>query len=491
MNSKGELFRNAIYALIFQLAPRFVNVVLFILLGRLSGTSEAGIFALAATYLLILTALMRGLDDFVVRQVSRDPSRAFTYLANFTLLRIALALALYAVLAIIVNFGFDYSEFTTRAILIMGLSLVPDSLAFVAQSVLLGQRKFRGSAVIVSLLSLIKLIGGVAIVFGGGTLEQIAWLWFLVSFLGMISLWLLVLADSDRRMFKTYLDISFLKTSWRTTTLFLFITALATLETQMDTIILSGYRGETQVAWFAAATTIAYSLILLSQAYRFSVYPLMTRYAQKTGEGLTHLYDNSNRILASIIFPIVFGIIIIAPQIVPFIFGNEFFPSIRVLQILIVALIFIFLNEPNIRMMLVHDRQKWISIILIVAVTANLLLNLILAQYWGAIGSAIARVSSALLLFILTSLYVSYRITPVRYRQLVFKPLFAAGVMALILIPIRDLFWPFLIIIGGILYLIVLKLIGGFPSVKWKELFLQVGNPSEEGTKGNTIRNTQ
>lgn len=413
MNTARELLRDGLYAIIFQLAPRFANVILFIVLGRLAGVNEAGIFALAATYLLILTTIMRGLDDLVVRQVSRESSHAVKYLVNFAMLRIALALSLYALLVLIVIIGFNYTEGTTWAILIIGISLIPDSMAFVAQSVLLGQRKFGGSALIISAVSLIKLIAGVAIIVRGGTLAQIGWLWLLASSLGMIGLWILVLTSTARPKSTFRFDFSFLKNRWRTASIFFLITALATLETQMDTIILSGFRGETAVAWFGAATTVAYSLILLSQAYRFSVYPLMSRYAMKSGEKLTTLYKHSIQILATVIFPMVIGIILIAPQIVPFIFGDEFLPTIRVLQVLIIALIFVFLNEPNIRMMLVHDRQRWISIFLIISVTINISLNLILVPSRGAVGAAAARGSSAFILYLLTLLYVRRTITTV------------------------------------------------------------------------------
>ena len=491
MNTKAELFKNAFYATAFQLAPRFANVVLFILLGRLSGSSVAGVFALATTYLLISTTIMRGLDDLVVRQVSKEPERAFTYLVNFSLIRIALSVVLYGILVIIVYLGFNYSEVTTRAILILGLSLLPDSLAFVAQSVLLGLRRFQGSAITVSAVSLVKLIGGVTIVLGGGSIEQIAWLWVLASIVGMIIHWLLVLANIERRKLLGFVDTAFLKSSLRIAALFFVITALATLETQMDTIILSGYRGEEEVAWFGAATTVAFSLILLSQAYRFSVYPYMSRYVQETGEKLTQLYDNSIQLLAALIFPMVFGIIIIAPQIVPFIFGDDYFATIQVLQILILALIFIFLNEPNIRMMLVHDRQKWIAVILIAAVTTNILLNLVLARYWGAVGSAAARVSSAVLFFTLTSIYVGKYLTQPNLPSLIYKPLIASAVMTLILIPIREWFWPLLIVIGAVLYLIVLRLIGGFPPIRWRDLFSQMAGPSKDNVQTEAINNTQ
>ena len=73
MSTRLSLMRDALLALVFHVAPRFANVILFILIGRLAGPEQAGIFSLATTYLLIITTTMRGLDDLLIRQVAREP----------------------------------------------------------------------------------------------------------------------------------------------------------------------------------------------------------------------------------------------------------------------------------------------------------------------------------------------------------------------------------------------------------------------------------
>jgi len=52
------LARDSLLSAVLYLAPRFSNVVFFILVGRLSNPTDAGIFSLAVTYLIIATTLM-------------------------------------------------------------------------------------------------------------------------------------------------------------------------------------------------------------------------------------------------------------------------------------------------------------------------------------------------------------------------------------------------------------------------------------------------
>jgi O-antigen/teichoic acid export membrane protein len=414
---------------------------------------------------------MRGLDDLIVRQVSREPEQGAHYLTNFLLLRLGLSFLLYGALLVVVPTFFDYAGRTTLSILILGLSVIPDSLTYVAQSILLGQRRFGAPAGILTGVSLFKVTGGSLVMLTGGNLLQLAWVWVAGSVLGMGLMLLLAVRSVGGVKLSDWLDWSPLVRHWRVALSFLFLTSLATLETQADTILLSSFHDEREVGLYGAATTLAYSLIMFAQAYRFAVYPLMSRFARQAPEKVARLYAQSLRYLAILVLPMVAGMMVLSPQIVPFVFGPHFQPTIRVLEILSLTLIFMFLNEPNVRMMLVHDRQNQIFLFLMSSATANILLNLALVPAWGAVGAAVVRVCSALLLFLLTHVYVNRFLTRVNIWPVLVRPMLAALVMILILWPIRAWLWP-AIGAGLVIYAAALKLVGGI-SVKEINLLYQ------------------
>ncbi|HID63472.1 MAG TPA: flippase, partial [Anaerolineae bacterium] len=335
MSTLIELTRDSLFSVVIHLAPRFANVLLFILIGRLAGPAQAGVFALATTYLLIFTTFMRGLDDLVIRQVSREPDRAPRYLTNFLLLRLGLSLLLYCVLLFVVPVVFDYAESTATPILILASSLVPDSLAHVAQAILLGQRRFGPPAITMTLASLFKLVGGELILISGGSLHQIAWIWLTGSLIGMIALLIVAAWEVGWLRRTDWLDWRPLAQNWSAAAPFLLITTMMALEAQADTVLLSAFHDEAEVGWYGAATTVAFSLALLSQAYRMSVYPLMARYAWQSQAKLSRLYERSMRYMGALVLPMVAGIILLSPQIVSLVFGPKFQPTAKVLQILI------------------------------------------------------------------------------------------------------------------------------------------------------------
>jgi O-antigen/teichoic acid export membrane protein len=466
MNTFLELIRDSLYSIVFHLAPRVANVILLILISRAAGPAEAGVFVLATTYLLIFTTIMRGMDDLIVRQVARTPGEAARYLTSYLLLRAVLALLFYGLLAAVARFGFNYAASTMTPVLILGLCLLPDSLTFVAQAVLLGQRRFAAPANILAIISLLRVVGGGAILLVGGSLEQIAWFWVAASLLGMAAMLWPASHGLGGLRWSDWFDLQPVLRHWRAIAAFVAITTMAALEAQTDTLLLSGFHGESEVGWYGAATTIAYSLVMFAQAYRFAVYPLMVRYALDAPEELRRLYESSVRYLGMLALPMVAGLIVLAPELVRLIFGSAFAPTIPALQIISLTLLFTFLNEPNNRIMLVHDRQNLLSLFLLLATAVNIGLNLLLTPSLGPVGAASARVASTLAFFLLNQYYVSRFLTQTNIARILSLPTLAAVVMVVSLQPIRA--WSMFITIGvGVfVYVAVLRLIGGLSAVE-------------------------
>jgi O-antigen/teichoic acid export membrane protein len=294
-----------------------------------------------------------------------------------------------------------------------------------------------------------------------GSLQAVAWIWLAGTLLGMIALLCVAIWRVGGLHWADWLDWHPLVFNRHAILSFLFITAMMTLEAQVDTLILSAFHNETVVGWYSAATTVVFSLFVFAQAYRFSIYPLMTRYALHSPEKLSKLYERSMRYLGMLVLPMVAGIALLSPQIILLVFGPGFQPTVRTLRMLILSLVFVFLNVPDSRMMLVKDCQRWSLLFLLVSVTVNVLLNLVLDSSWEATGAAVARFCSSLIFFLLTHLYVTRRFVTMNIIQLQFKALLATAIMSLVVWLVQT--WPLAVSIGlGVMvYIGALWLVGG------------------------------
>ena len=341
---------------------------------------------------------------------------------------------MYGLLVLIIQNVLNYAASTTGPIVILTLSVLPDSLAFVAQSVLLGQRRFGAPAAILGGANLFKLVVGGIVLWRGGGLIEIAWLWLIGSTLGMIVL-IMVVAKRIGGLRRTdWLNFAPLRAQWRVALSFTSITVLTALDSQTDTVLLSVFRNETDVGWYGAATTITFSLLMLSQAYRFAAYPLMTRYAHSAPDKLDQLFQKSIHYMNVAALPMVAGIFLLAPEIINLIFKPQFAPSVLALRALVPSLFFFFLGEPCNRLMLVKDRQGITVKLLTISTGTNILLNLILIPILGPIGAGLARTSSAGLYFMLNYGYiVKERLVRTNSTSLV-KPIFSTFIMSVFIL---------------------------------------------------------
>jgi O-antigen/teichoic acid export membrane protein len=473
MSARGQLMRNSVLSLALNVANRASNVILFVFIARQAGAEQGGIFSLSTSYLVLFSSLTWGLDELMVRQVARDRSTSSRYFGAFLALRFLLATGLYGALVLVVRSMLRYAPITTGTILIVGLSLVPDSLGNVGQALLTAHERFETPVKAATLATFVKLAGGAAALLGGGGLAGVGWAWCAGSGLGA-----LITLSAASRLAGTlrpaeWLERDFWTQQARPALPFLVIGFLITMEYQTDVVILSVARGEVEIGWYSAATTVVLALMLLSQAYRAAVYPLMTRYHQSAPSRLNRLYDVSFIYLGAAALPMAAGICLLAPRIVR-LYGPSFDGAIAPLQIIAWSLVFNYLNVPSSRLMLVDDRQNWSSVFLIGSMSTNIILNLILDRQWGATGAAAARLCSSLVFFLPNYLFVIRFIRPHNPFRALARPALAAIIMAAVVWLTRGAALWIPITVGTMVYVAALLVVKGLPGEEQQWLATEI-----------------
>lgn len=463
MSTRNRLLRNSVLSLALNLVNKASSVIVFILIARRASVEQAGIFSLATTYIAIFSALTWGLDELMVRQVARDRSTSARYFGSFLMLRLVLATGLYGILVAVVRRGLRYTPTTAVPVIIMGFSIILDSLGNVGQALLNAHERFGFPVGAALLSSLIKLIGALTALISGGGLTGVGWAWCIGSALGALT----VLAAASRQAGRLrpieWLDLRFWAQQVRLALPFLTIGFLITLEYQTDVVILSAVRSEAEVGWYSAATMIAFALLLFSQAYRAAVYPLMTRYHRSAPDKLVHLYSTSFAYLSAAVLPMVAGINLLAPRIVKLVYGPAFEGAVIPLRIIAWSLIFSYLNVPNSRLMLVDDRQGWLSAFLVGSMAINIVLNLALDRTWGVVGAAVARLCSTIVFFLPNCLFARWLVRPRNTFRILARPVLAAAIMAAIVWIVRSAPLWATIFIGAAVYIAALLTLKGLP----------------------------
>lgn len=454
-----SLLRDFTGSSVLHLAPRFASTLLVLAIGRLAGPVESGTFSLGLTYLLLSTTFFKGLDDYVTREISGDSEYAQRYLKSILTIRVLLSVVLYIGICAVVNM-LGYSKSTTEVVLIMALSLIPDGITYTLQSVFIGFRRFWYPTLVITVGGLIRFVAGLSIVRVEGKLQVVSLMWLFVSIMTMIVMWIAVRDYANSRNPSRWLDKAFISQYWRTGAVFIGITVLTGMESQVDAILLSIFHSESEIGWYRGATTVISSLVTVSQAYRLVVYPHMAKYVKNAPAKLQDLYQRSLHYLIITVMPMVAGLLIIAPKLVHLIWGRDFVPTTPILQLLAPTLIFVFLNVPNSRVLLVHNCQGQLLRYLSISLGTNILINLLLIPYLGGKGSAIARLVSSCVFFALNYLYARRYVRSQNIVPILSHSLAATIIMVLVLSLVMGNSILSIVILGVGVYSMVLLLFG-------------------------------
>jgi O-antigen/teichoic acid export membrane protein len=190
----------------------------------------------------------------------------------------------------------------------------------------------------------------------------------------------------------------------------------------------------------------------MAAAIRTTLYPLMARAYKEKPEQLTAIYRQAHQYLLVAVLPIAAGITLLARPIVRLVYSETFDPTIPALQIMIWAVVFAFINVPNARLILVHNRQQAAGWMTGISMAVNVGLNLWLIPRFGIVGAAVARTVATAVLFVQLYGFSQIYLKMEGVLGLAVRPLLATLIMSAIVWPIRHLplIWP--IMAGIIVY---------------------------------------
>ncbi len=461
-NVVHRLARNSALLLTSTLITRGASAILFIVAARQLAPESVGAYSLAITYLVIMTGVASwGLDQLLIRDVAQSPTETTYYVMNFGVLRLGLAVVVYMGLRIGLYWFHPYVPATIQVILIIGLSVIPDSVNDICQATFIAREKVIYSSSVSSILSLVRIGLGIAILLLRPDLLLLAWIFPLTSLISMFaSIGLIVAVDSKLAL---RLNLRWLAQIFVIGLPLAVINILLVLEVQASIVLLSLLVSETAVGIYGAANAIFTALAMLPYAWQASIFPLMSRLYARADGTFEWLYEKLYLYLAIGAVPLVLTVSVFADAVIRALYGIRFEDSIPVLRILIITLFFSFMNIPNSRLMLILNRQDVLAVFLILGVIVNLSISWLLIPYHGAFAIAVARVCSSGLFFLANYLFIYCQIRRIKLWQLVWRTLVSGlGALGLAVMLGQSMpIWRMMVMLLG--YVILLWLFKAVP----------------------------
>lgn len=233
----------------------------------------------------------------------------------------------------------------------------------------------------------------------------------------------------------------------------------------IDTIMVQAISGDRAVGLYSIPTKVVFTFPFIAMGITAAVYPAMANYAVESKERLQAIFTRTLQLLLTISLPITVGIFLLAGPIITRVWP-EFTESILALQVLIWAVVFLYIEYPfgSVLNATGHERANtWNRGI---HIASYVILNAILIPKFGFMGAVYSGLFTSVEIVVLGA-WKARKLVVLLNKQFIIvliKLMLAVSVMAGMVLWLRDFYSFFYIIpLAAIVYplmLLVLKVYG-------------------------------
>lgn len=420
------------------------------------GAEGFGVVSLALSLTAIFGIIIDlGLNTLTVREVARNKSLADKYISNTLLMKIILAILTFG-LIILTTKIIGYSQQVNYVIYIITFSIIFGALTGVFNAVFQSYEKLEYQSIGTILNAVLMLVGVLIAVHLHLNILAFAFIYFIstmvvLAYSGIIYSWKFVLP-------KINIDWSFWSPTIKESLPFAMTGIFTMIYYWIDSVILSVMVGNEVVGWYNAAYRLVFIFASLYSVYMVSIFPVLSGFYKTSKKSIKIAYERSFKYMLIVNLPIAIFITFLADKIILLIYGTGYIPSVIALQVLIWAVIFMFINTLSLNLLGSVNRQVVVAKIAASGAILNIILNLLLIPEFSYIGSSVATVATELLILPIF-LYVLRKTEYIEIASLikdVFKILICNIVLVIAIILLNQLNYGLVVLVSVILYLVMI-----------------------------------
>ena len=378
MSAVQRLAKNIGILIVAQIITYVLGFFITLFTARYLGAGGLGILSTA----LALTAILGtfgdlGLSTLLIREVARDKSLTNKYLSNIVFLKVLLIFLMFGMIFLSV-FLFRYDQLVSTVIYLITFSVIIGGFNGVLNAVFQSHEQMEYISVGIILNSILMLVGTLLCIFYGLDVIYFAILYIISNVL--VFIYTITVYVWHFSLPKIEFDPIFSKKIILMAIPLSMASIFALIAFKIDTIMLSVIKGSIAVGYYSASYNLMQVFIFLPAVYATAIFPVFSSFHVSSKKALKNSYEKSFKYLMILSLPIAVGTTVLANQVILLIYKSGFEPSILVLQILIWAIPFIFLNYILSTILTAMDRQNLLLKITFISMIFNILLNIIIRR---------------------------------------------------------------------------------------------------------------
>jgi len=224
------------------------------------------------------------------------------------------------------------------------------------------------------------------------------------------------------------------------------------------------YEGDEVVGWYNAAYRLVLVLLSIPIAFNSAIFPVISRFYVTAPNNVKFVFEKHFKYMPMIGIPIGVGITILADKIILLVFGEEYLPSVRALQVLVWTLVLIFARTAFERLFESINRQILVTKAFGGCALLNIVLNIILIPKFSYIGAAIATLITDFAVFVILFVCgsrIGYKIALKEFIEIIIKIGVASVAMGIFILHFGNMNLLALILLAMLVYTVFIFLVRG------------------------------
>ncbi len=382
-----QVFHNAKWIILCKIAQSILQLIIGMVSARYLGPSNYGLINYAASIVAFALPLMKlGLDAILVHQLVQSPEKEGEIMGTSLFLNIVssfLCMGGVCAFAVLANFG------QTETIIVC--ALYSTSIFFAALEMIQYWFQYKLLSKYSSLIMLVAYVFVSAYkIFLLASGKSIYW--FALSHsveYGVVGTLLLIFYSKKCKQ-KLKISLSLAKKMLARGKHFMVAALMIIVIQNTDHIMLTMMVSKTENGYYSAAITSAGVVQFVFTAILDSFRPMILE--SKKADVIK--YEKNISSIYGIIIYLAFAqsliFTIFAPIIIKVLYGAEFVAAIPVFRILTCYTAFAYMGSVRNIWLLAEEKQKYLPLINLAGMVANIILNAITIPIWGAKGAAAA-----------------------------------------------------------------------------------------------------
>lgn len=391
MSRAKTVLKNSSYLFLQHIIVNLISIAAIGYIARKLGTRDFGIYTLAFVFPAMFSEIGSfGLRGLTIREIAKNrESGIHDFLGKIIPVRLVLILIMGGTV-IGLSKIMNYEARETFAILIGTFAAMIDSVSRIIQDVFQSFEEMGKVAIREVLVRVITAVGACYAVWNEYGVIVLCFIFVIGAIFGFSINLALYLKRFKAPKFCW--DWMFLKISLKEGFGYFLVGAGSALLSKTDIFMISKLMDSSAVGVYGAASTIFYRLTIIADAISTSAFPAISQLFKKDNSQCQSVFSKTQWLIWVLTLPMAVGGFILGDKIITLIYGSAYYEASTVFKILIISLPFMSVGLLYNYSLGGINKQYDVSRILFICSFANIVLNAILIEIYGIMGSAVALI---------------------------------------------------------------------------------------------------